>query len=161
MSTTTLNPTSREPRQTMPRPTATTNRSPRRGDIWFVDARSNDPALGAHRSVGCEIWSNKPAIVVSNDSMNARAKFVQIVYLTTAPTRRPNNLHPTVTIPEPDGHGGPVDALAFCEQIHSVDVSRLRTFQGQVDPAQLNAVDDLVFWALGLDGEGGDDIPTP
>lgn len=159
MSTTTLNP----PAPTAPHPAPSTPaasaRTPRRGDIYFIRSRSDDPDKGVHRAVGCEIWSNKSAVVVSNDALNASAPFVQVVYLTTAPSRRPSRLHKPVTIPAPISGDGPLTALALCEQIHPVDISRLGHFQGRVTDAELESIDDTIFWALGLEEpDDGDSV---
>lgn len=122
-----------------------------RGDIWFVDASSTDSDLGSHRSVGCEIWSNKLAVVISNDRMNQSSGFVQVVYLSTAKTRTPTRLHPTVSLPsQPDNAD---EAVAFCEQIHTIDVSRLRAFKGGVRGDQLAAIGEALHWTLGFDAD--------
>ncbi|PDQ35491.1 MAG: hypothetical protein B5766_05345 [Candidatus Lumbricidophila eiseniae] len=134
---------------------APTDRVPNRGDIWFVNSRSNKSDLGAHRSVGREIWSNKLAVVLSNDAMNTRSGVVQIVYLTTSENKQPSRIHVEVDVlPVPDAVGTTsTHALALCEQVHPVDQSRLSEFRGVVDANQLKNLEDAVIWSLGIEIE--------
>ena len=142
-------------------------RRPRRGDIWFVGSRSTDTRKGSHWSVGTELWSNTFAVVVSNDRMNATSGFVQLVYVSTSPRRKPTGLHVAVTVPpHPEQLAGfgdhsattsapPVtevaqEAVVFCEQLHSVDLSRLYSYHGRVSAAEMSEIEDAVRWSLGL-----------
>jgi mRNA-degrading endonuclease toxin of MazEF toxin-antitoxin module len=129
-------------------PATPINRVPARGEIWFISSRSSTPDLGAHRSVGREIWSNKPAVVLSSDAMNTRSGVVQIVYLTTSENKRPSRLHVAVDLPLDDEAGR---AIALCEQVHSVDQSRLTEFRSVVDPDQLREIEDAVLRTLGIE----------
>lgn len=129
---------------------ASGKRIPRRGDLWFISSDSSDRALGSHRSVGHEIWSNRLAVVLSNNRMNSRAGFVQVVYLATAAARTPSRLHPQVDFPADLTINGTDTAVAFCEQVHSVDRSRLMEFHGCVEPDDLAEIASSVRWALGL-----------
>jgi mRNA-degrading endonuclease toxin of MazEF toxin-antitoxin module len=92
-----------------------------RGDVWLV---ASDPAAPA---IGNELWSDRPAVIVSNNVLNRRSGFAQVVYLSTAVNKRSGPTH--VEVPSPDGKG---TAMALCEQIHTVDASRLRRKMGSV-----------------------------
>lgn len=51
-----------------------------KGEIWNIEQGSTTPT-------GTEIWANRPAIIVSNNSTNAKAGFVNVVFLTTSNKR--------------------------------------------------------------------------
>lgn len=120
-----------------------------RGDIWYVSSKSTNAELGAHRSVGCEIWPNKYAVIVSNDRLNETSGFVQIVYISTAKRRSPNRLHAPVVLPPSTGRNT-LNAVAFCEQVHAVDMSRLRNYYGEVTDDELDGIDEAILWSLDL-----------
>lgn len=96
--------------------------------------------------------------------MNATSGFAQIVYLSTATSRKPSRLHVSVNITGLDptyrdrNNTGVLanTAIAFCEQVHTVDASRLTEWQGRVDPSELDLIDDAIFWSLGLDPDQAD-----
>lgn len=67
----------------------------RQGDVWFVEAA---PVPGGG-TVGNEIWSGRPAVIVSNDGINERSNVVQVIYLTSPnKQRRTNTINPTVHV---------------------------------------------------------------
>ena len=112
----------------------------RRGEIWHVLA---DPAAPA---VGNEIWSNRPAIVVSNNVLNARSGVAQVVYISTAVRKRSGPTH--VEIDAPDGRGG--TAMALCEQVHTVDASRLRNKLGDISDDHMHEIDAALALSLSI-----------
>lgn len=95
--------------------TATPSATHRRGEVWMIVA---DPSQS---SVGNELWSNRPGVVISNNVLNARSGVAQIVYLSSAARKRSGPTH--VEVPAAGGSG---TSMALCEQIHTVDASRLR-----------------------------------
>lgn len=111
----------------------------RKGDVWLVASDPENP------SVGTEIWSNRPAVVVSADMLNRRAGFCQVVYLTNSTSKRSGPTH--VPVPSHDGRG---DSLALCEQIHSVDCSRMRRKLGYIPGPQMRDIDSGLAMALSL-----------
>ncbi|MDP9903186.1 type II toxin-antitoxin system PemK/MazF family toxin [Arthrobacter bambusae] len=142
-------------------------RRPKRGDVWFVGSRSTDAGKGSHWSVGTELWSNAFAVIVSNDRMNATSGFVQLVYVSTSSRRKPTGLHVAITLPahpvlpaEPGDQatttGGPggtevsQEAVVLCEQMHSVDLSRLYSYHGRVGSVEMGKIEEAVRWSLGL-----------
>jgi mRNA interferase MazF len=111
----------------------------RRGEIWMVATDLSKPA------VGTEIWSDRPAVIVSNNVLNARAGFAQIVYLSTAVRKRTGPTH--VQLPTLDGKG---EAMALCEQIHTVDASRLRRKMGAVPENRIHDLDAAMALSLSI-----------
>lgn len=111
-----------------------------RGDIYYV-ASADDVT-----PIGCEIWSDRPALVVSNDTTNQTAGVVEVVYLSTSMKKRPTPLHVRV-------RSGSRNAIAMCGQIHTVDKSRLRQKLGTVTETEMNTVDKALCFSLGINEE--------
>lgn len=111
-----------------------------RGDIYYV-ASADDVT-----SIGCEIWSDRPALVVSNDTTNQTAGVVEVVYLSTSMKKRPTPLHVRV-------RSGSRNAIAMCGQIHTVDKSRLRQKLGSVTETEMSTVDKALCFSLGINEE--------
>ncbi|MCI4659621.1 type II toxin-antitoxin system PemK/MazF family toxin [Cryobacterium zhongshanensis] len=128
-----------EPPHASARPRITPELRHRRGDIWMVAADPGKPA------VGTEIWSDRPAVIVSNNVLNARSGFAQIVYLSTAARKRSGPTH--IPVPAPDGKG---DAMALCEQIHTVDASRLRRKMGAIPEDRTREIDAALSLSLSI-----------
>lgn len=110
-----------------------------RGEIWMVTADPASPAIGN------EIWSNRPAIIVSNNVLNARGGFATIVYLSTSMKKRTGPTH--VEIPAVAGGG---TAMALCEQVHTVDVSRLQRMLGTVPEANIKDIDAALALSMSI-----------
>lgn len=111
----------------------------RKGEIWMVTESAENPP------VGTEIWSNRPAMILSADVINNNSGFVQVVYLTTSTTKRASPVH--IEIPSPDNKGR---ALVLCEQVHTVDLSRMKRRMGSVPGSYIKEVDDAVALSLSL-----------
>ena len=102
----------------------------RQGDVWFVEAA---PVPGGG-TVGNEIWSGRPAVIVSNDGINERSNVVQ---------RRTNTINPTV-------HVNSRESIAVCNQVANVDKSRLTNRIGHVENHELETIQNSIAAALGL-----------
>lgn len=116
-------------------------RNIRQGDVWFVEAA---PVPGGG-TVGNEIWSGRPGIVVSNDIINERSGVVQIVYLTSSQRRYVNVTHVTV-------HNNNQESIAVCNQVANVDTSRLSNYIGHISDQELHDIQNGISFALGLGG---------
>lgn len=114
----------------------------RRGQIWIVHENTDNPA------VGTELWSNRPAVIVSNDVNNRRSGFVEIVYLTTSTRKRSSPMHIQLGSPLQDGK----QSMALCEQVHTVDVSRLHRRKGVLGHNVMAQIGEAL--AISLDIEG-------
>lgn len=113
------------------------NTGVRRGDVWMVAA---DPEQAP---IGNELWSNRPAIVVSNNTINANMGAHQVVYLTTSTRKRSGPTH--VSVPK---HDGPGEAIALCEQVHTVDTSRLLRKLGETPTPAMHDITEALAIAL-------------
>ena len=149
--TTELRPTSPRPSPAkMPQssPTSPPRSAPRsrpadryhRGDIWFVASSDEHPV------VGTELWPNRPAVIVSNNVSSNRSGFVQVVYLTTSTRKRSGPTHIELGSPLGDGKS----TMALCEQIHTVDVSRLSRKLGCIAQHQLTEIDAAICYSLSI-----------
>lgn len=110
---------------------------PRRGDIVFVRRGGPPP-------VGVEVTSGRPALVVSNNTMNGTAGFVHVVYLRrNISSRGPIHVSLGSIIDESD-------SVAACEQVTAVDKSRLGDLITVVSNEKMDEVDDALRYSLGL-----------
>lgn len=108
-----------------------------RGHIYYVESNAMSTPIGS------EIWSDRPALIVSNDTLNKTSGVVQIVYLTTSIKRHATPLLIPVI-------SGSKQALANCSQVHSVDKSRVKQCMGQVTDEQMHEVDEALAMSLGF-----------
>jgi mRNA interferase MazF len=107
--------------------------SPHRGDIWLV---SFDP------SVGGEIRKTRPAVVLSNDTVNALLNRIQVVPISSQVGR----LYPAEAYVMLNGER----RKAMADQITTVSKSRLQRRLGMLDKDDLQAVIRVVRLQLGL-----------
>ncbi|HEY9717623.1 MAG TPA: type II toxin-antitoxin system PemK/MazF family toxin [Trichormus sp.] len=90
-------------------------RLPRRGDVWRVNFpnRPKDPHLP------------RPAVVISNDNLNEFADAVLVIPITDEALLKRKSALPTHVILHRGVGGLTKDSRAMCEQIVSVEKSRL------------------------------------
>ncbi len=104
-----------------------------RGDIFFIKR---------FRTYGSEQQSGRPAIVVSNDVGNRYSTAIEVVYLTSQ-QKTPLPTHVTV-------YSSHRESTALCEQITSVDKTRLGEYVGHLTDEEMRAVDYALLVSLGL-----------
>lgn len=105
----------------------------KRGDIFYVN-RSE--------TIGSEQRSGRPAIIVSNPVCNEHSPVVEVVYLTSQ-----NKKHlPTHVRIESAGRR----SIALCEQITTVDVTRLGDYKGHLTDEEMEQVDAALLRSLGI-----------
>lgn len=105
----------------------------RRGEIYIVKSRY---------SVGSEIAKARPAVIVSNDALNATAEVVEVVYLTTKP-KKELPTHACI-------HATGVPSTALCEQIDSVSVTLVCHRVGVCSEEEMAAIDRALMSSLRL-----------
>lgn len=110
----------------------------RRGDIYYVNR--------AGATTGSEQTPGRPAIIVSNDMNNTYSSTIEVVYLTTQPKK---DLPTHVTI-----RSSTKQSIALCEQINSVDVSRIGEFVSICTDQEMESVDTALMISLGIDAGG-------
>lgn len=111
------------------------NGYPQRGEIYYI---TGSPDV---KETGSETWSDRPGLIVSNNVLNKTSGAVSIVYLSTSARRRPSPTHTAVT-------SGSKQAIAMCEQIHTVDKSRLAEYIGIATREEMDDVDKAILFAL-------------
>lgn len=110
-----------------------------RGDIAYIN--SNDTP-----SVGCEIWADRPAVIVSGEPINKGTGCVMVVYLSTSRTKAASPTQVRIM-----SSGKP--CLAICSQVHSVDRSRIGKVIGHASDKEMRAVSQALVGALALGDE--------
>lgn len=109
--------------------------TPRKGQVWHIEQ-------GETQTTGCEMWSNRFGIIVSNDVFNEKAGFVNVIYLTSktkcsAPTH--------VRMKVDDRH-----ACAICEQVFAVDKSRLAFQVDTLSEEVMKKVDQAILFTFAI-----------
>ena len=97
----------------------------RRGEVWWVNL---DPTRGS------EIRKTRPAVVISADGLNRARRTVVVVPLSTGPTPRPPLVIPTPSAGE--------HSVAVCDQVRSVDKTRLTRLTGMISSVDLRAIEN-------------------
>ena len=113
----------------------------KRGSIFYV---KSDPLKPEH---GAEVWSDRPAVIVSNDKNNKYSPAVEIVFLTTKQKHAALPTHVQVR------SCGKL-ATALCEQVHTVDKERLNGFMGNLTSTEMHNISAAI--ALGLEIHNND-----
>lgn len=104
-----------------------------RGNIYYIHKGE---------SYGCEMIAGRPGIIVSNDKNNETSSVVEIVYLTTQPKADlPTHVQILTT--------GRV-STALCEQISTVDISRLGDYVGCCSDAEILELDKALAKSIDL-----------
>lgn len=105
-----------------------------RGEIYYV--------LYDDSSVGSEQRSGRPGIIVSNDQNNRYASTLEIVYLTTK-EKKPLPTHVHI-------EASRIPSTALCEQIFTVDKSRIGDYIGKLTSEEMNEIETGILISLGL-----------
>lgn len=104
----------------------------KRGYIYHV----SECKFHIDNSIGSEMWSNRPAVVISNNLINKYSNCVSIIYLTTMTksSYKPRPSHVSVM-------SNNKEAVALCDQIYTVDKLRLDYLIGEVDEETIREID--------------------
>lgn len=106
-----------------------------RGDIFYV--RSSE------KTVGCEQYEGRPAVIVSNNKCNEFSDVVEVVFLTS---KEKTNLPTHVKVMSK------VPSTALCEQIKSVSKERLDNFVRTCTDEEMDAINRELMISLGIEG---------
>jgi mRNA interferase MazF len=109
---------------------------PRRGEIYWVNF---NPAKGSEQA------GKRPAVILSNDTLNQYGSVVTVAPLTSTLPKKP---YPhTVRLP---AHSLLGEAVILCNQSRTVAKERLEGNIGALSAEQLREVEGAIVVALGL-----------
>ncbi len=106
----------------------------KRGEIYYVSKAC---------STGSEIYSGRPAVIISNDTLNKTQQCVEVVYLTSQVKR----LAPEYTTIKATGI---VSTVIGC-QISSIDKSRIQNYIGECTPEEMSKIEKCLLYSIGLE----------
>lgn len=134
---------SEEARQSLPSPRQyephTSNAGPRRGEIWDVNW---SPGRGAEQQ------GTRPALIIQNDRGNASSSYPLTIVASMSRTERELALHVRIA---PSVENGLTDYTDVkCEQIMTIEKSRLLRRRGVITPEELHRVDMALCLSLNL-----------
>lgn len=110
----------------------------KRGNMFYIYRNTEDPET----ETGSEQRCGRPAIIVSNDIGNHESSVVEVVYITTKPKA---DLPTHVII-----NSSRFESAALCEQITTVDKSRIGDYAGTLSADEMAAVDKALAVSLGI-----------
>ena len=113
--------------------------SPRRGEIWDVNW---SPGRGAEQQ------GTRPALVIQNDRGNASPTYPLTIVASMSRTERELPLHVRIT---PTSENGLTDYTDVkCEQVMTIEKSRLLRKRGSISSKELVQVDQALKLSLNL-----------
>jgi mRNA interferase MazF len=109
-----------------------------RGDIFFADLSTG---------IGSEQGGVRPVIIIQNDVGNRYSPTVIAVVITSRSSKA--NLPTYIKVNE--GQAGLVkDSIILCEQVRTIDKSRLRAKIGKVENILLGRINTALMCSIGL-----------
>lgn len=123
----------------------TTERTPKRSDIWFAD-------LGRHQNSSVQDGI-RPVTILSNDIGNAHADTVTVVPMTRHLKKRDLPCH-THLFPDSisDIHQHLEPSMILAEQLTTIDKDNLRSYVGHISDADaMNRIENAVIAQLFLE----------
>ena len=118
------------------------NKDLKRGEMFFIQKSSD------YVECGSEIYSGRPAIIVSNQNLNAVSKTVEVVYLTTK-EKYDSHLHVKIQSIK--------SSVAICEQITTVAKERIGDYYGTCSEKKKKKINIAMAKSLSLKIEADHD----
>ncbi|GCE18515.1 type II toxin-antitoxin system PemK/MazF family toxin [Dictyobacter kobayashii] len=113
--------------------------SPRRGEIWDVNW---SPGRGAEQQ------GTRPALVIQNDRGNSSSSYPLTIVASMSRTERELPLHVRITPTPNNGLNDYTDVK--CEQIMTIEKTRLIRRRGSISPDEMYRVDQALRLSLHL-----------
>ncbi len=104
-----------------------------RGDVYFINF---DPAVGE------EIQKTRPAVIVSNNSVNTKLQRVQVIPLTSN-TQKVYSNEALVIVAGKQGK-------ALASQLTTVSKQRIGKKLGVLNPSEMASIDSAIRWQFDL-----------
>src|SRR6059058_5731938 len=133
----TPSPQQNETSQTLPPPLPPPG--PRRGEIWDVNW---SPGRGAEQQ------GIRPALIIQNDRGNLSANYPLTIVASMSRTERELPLHVRIAPSEENGLTDYTDVK--CEQVMTIEKSRLLRRRGSINAEELHRVDTALKLSLSL-----------
>ena len=105
----------------------------KRGEVYYISDRY---------TCGAEMRKARPAVIVSNDTLNQSSEVVEVVYLTT----RPKGDSATHVCIQATG----IESTVLCEQIDTVSINLVGDYCGTCSPDEMLAIDRALCASLDL-----------
>jgi mRNA interferase MazF len=112
----------------------------KRGEIYYADL---SPVVGSEQG------GVRPVIIIQNDKGNMFSPTTIVVTMSTK-TKKKANLPTHALVYSVNQTGLKADSVALCEQIHTIDKSRLREKIGSLNEIALNKVMKAVSVSLSM-----------
>ncbi|MBE5787582.1 MAG: type II toxin-antitoxin system PemK/MazF family toxin [Clostridiales bacterium] len=113
----------------------------KRGDIYYANL---DPVIGSEQG------GVRPVLIIQNDLGNRFSPTVIVLPLTSRMGKRPLRTH--VPLLPPQG-GVKRPSLILCEQVRTLEKSRLTGYLGRLTAEKIRAVEQALSLAVGQDIE--------
>ena len=110
----------------------------RRGEMYFADI--SDAAFGSEQR------GFRPVLVLQNDRGNQYSPTTVVAAITGKPKKTKLPTHYML----PAMHGLYIPSVVMCEQIRTVDKSRLQTYIGTLDDITMKGIDRAIAVSMGL-----------
>lgn len=108
-----------------------------RGDIYYADL---SPVQGSEQG------GVRPVLVVQNDMGNKHSPTTVVAIITSKATKAKLPTHIWLSVTD----GFKVNSMVMCEQLRTIDKSRLKGFVGKVQHEEMKLVDEALQISLGL-----------
>ena len=109
----------------------------KRGDIYYANL---DPVIGSEQG------GTRPVLIIQNNLGNRFSPTVIVLPLTSRMGKAPLRTH--VPILPPQG-GVKMPSLVLCEQVRTLEKSRLKGFLGALSPEKMRSVERALSLAVG------------
>jgi mRNA interferase MazF len=127
------------PQQSKQKEASSHQPSPRRGEIWDVNW---SPGRGAEQQ------GIRPALIIQNDRGNASLSYPLTIVASMSRTERELPLHVRINPSSENGLTDPTDVK--CEQLMTIEKSRLIRRRGYISAEELGRVDTALKLSLNL-----------
>ena len=114
----------------------------KRGDIYFADL---DPVIGSEQG------GTRPVLIIQNDLGNRFSPTVIILPLTSKMGKAPLRTH--VPLLPPQG-GVRKPSIILCEQVRTLEKSRLKGYLGHLPPDKMQRVETALSLAVAGEADG-------
>ena len=108
-----------------------------RGDIYYVN-------LNPFR--GSEQGGIRPCLVIQNNLGNRFAPTLIVVTITSRHDKKGSSTHYLLK----GQRGLPSDSLVECEQIHTIDKSRIIRYLGRVSKEDMKQIESILCYSIGV-----------